>query len=156
MCIKLTRNNMIVLMVTQILKEIGSSKNRSAGWIENRKTEYKCFKRALKSIHLFLVPNSLSRMLEITCWRTWNRLTLNLASSGRLCEGGDNRSLLTRRWEQPSNSLFSGPRILATMLNPGPIPICNWGISLWWKWLVSKEKISSQERTESLLIALPT
>ena len=30
MCIKLTRNKMIVLMVTQILKATGSSENRSA------------------------------------------------------------------------------------------------------------------------------
>lgn len=44
MCIKLTRNKMIALVKTPILKATGNSENRRAKWIENRNDD-ECLKR---------------------------------------------------------------------------------------------------------------
>lgn len=66
-------------------------------------------------------------------------LSLDFQTSETLWRWGWHKSTY-ERWELPPNFLFSGPRILATMLNTHPIPACRWGISFRWKCQVIREK----------------
>lgn len=95
---------------------------------------------SLSQIAMRLPLMSLSRRLEITCQRNWTRQTdAGLGDTGNNLEVRVTQVYSLRSENHPPASF---PGILATMLNPGPIPLAIGE-------LLSNESHCLQERTKS-------